>query len=79
MIHHDYTNFAVNILLLSEDPLLLSEDPLLLIVDALLQRGLAKVSEVMGAKNSMYKPDTPSSHHEHPQPDRRAEPRSRCC
>ena len=79
MIHHDYTNFAVNILLLGVDPLLLIVDPLLLAVDPLLQRSLAKLSEVVGMKNLMNKPDTPSSHHEYPQPDRRVELRSRCC
>ena len=64
-IHHDHANFVVNVLLL--------------IVDALLQRSLAKISDVAGIKNSMHKPDTPSSHHEYPQPDPQVEPRSQRC
>ena len=43
MIHHDYTNFAVN------SPLP-GVDPLLLIVNPLLQRSLAKVLEVVGRR-----------------------------
>ena len=35
-IHHDYTDFVVNILLLGVDPLLLIVNALLLIVDPLL-------------------------------------------
>ena len=92
-IHHDHTNFVVNILLLSVDALLLIVDTSLLVVDAvlliidavllivdpLLQRSLAKVSQVVETKSSMYKPDTPSSHHESPQPDPRVWLRSQCC
>ena len=85
-IHHDHTNFVVNVLLLSVDALLLIVDVLLLVVDALLliidpllQRSLARVSDEAEMKNSMYKPDSPSSHREYPQLDCLAEPRSRCC
>ena len=63
-IHHDSADFVVNISFLIVYPLLLIVDPLLPIVDSLLQRSLAKVLDAAGMKNSMHKPDTPSSHHE---------------
>ena len=78
-IHHDSADFVVNILLLIVDSLLLLVNPLLLLIDPLLQRSLTKVLDVAGMNNSMRKPDTPSSHHEYPQPDPQVEPRSRYC
>ena len=64
-IHHDCTNFFVDILLL--------------IVDSLLQSSLARILDVAGTKDPMHKPDIPSSHREYLQPDRRVGPRSRRC
>ena len=49
-IHHDSTDFVVNILLLIVDSLLLLVNPLLLLIDPLLQRSLAMVLDAAEMK-----------------------------